>query len=175
MRIFGLSVVGALLVMITSAQVALAAPEIKVGFVDLQKALASTDAGKEAQKKCEAEVKKLQGKLDEKKGDFEKLQGSYQKQKESLSDKARQEKEEELVSKEKDLKRNFQDAQEMLRRKNAQLVGELVEKMRKVVDEYGRSESFTMILERSGQGVLFADSSIDVTDSIVKKFNEGSK
>ena len=175
MRIFGLSVLGALLAMISSTQVAIAVPDIKVGFVDLQKALAATDAGKDAQKKYEAEVKKLQGKLDEKKGDFEKLQGAYQKQKDSLSDKAKQEKEEELVSKEKELKRTFQDSQEMLRRKNAQLVGELVEKMRKVVDEYGRSQNFTMILERSGQGVLFADSSIDVTDQVVKKFNETTK
>lgn len=152
-----------------------AAPELKVGYVDMQKALASTDAGKEAQKKYEAEVKKLQAKLDDKKGDFEKLQGSYQKQKDSLSEKARAEKEEELMSHEKELKRTFQDSQEMLRRKNAQLVGELLEKMRKVVDTFGKAEGYTLILERGGQGLLFADSSIDVTDSIVKRFNSEAK
>lgn len=126
--------------------VAHAAPELKVGYVDMQKALAATDAGKDAQKKYEAEVKKLQAKLDDKKGDFEKLQGSYQKQKDSLSDKAKTEKEEELLAHEKELKRTFQDSQETLRRKNAQLVGELLEKMRKIVDEFGKNEGYTVIL-----------------------------
>ncbi len=157
--------------MVAFAAPAAAAPDMKVGFVDMQRALAATTAGKDAQKKYEAEVKKLQGKLDEKKGEFEKLRQAYQKQRDSLNEKAKQEKEEELLGREKELKRTFQDSQEALRRKNAQLVGELVEKMKKVVDEYGRAQGFTLILEKGGQGLLFADTKIDVTDDIVAKFD----
>jgi len=152
-----------------------ASPDIQVGFVDIQKALASSEAGKDAQKKYDAEVKKLQAKLDDKKSEFESLRQNYQKQKESLNEKARADKEEELLTREKDLKRQFQDSQESLRRKNGQLVGELVEKMKKVVDEYGKAQGYTVILEKSGQTVLFADSSIDVTDQIVKKFDQAAK
>lgn len=151
------------------------AADLKVGIVDIEKALSTSDLGKEAQKKYEVEVKKLQSKIDDKKGDYEKLQQAYGKQKNSLNDKARAEKEEELLSMEKELKRNFQDSQESLRRKNGQLVGELVEKLRKVVDEYGRSEHYTIILEKKGQTVLFADSSVEVTDEVVKLFNESTR
>ena len=152
-----------------------ATPDMKVGFVDIQKALASSDAGKDAQKRYDAEVKKLQAKLDDKKSEFEKLRQAYTKQKDSLNEKARAEKEEELMSREKELKRAFQDSQDSLRRKNAQLVGELVEKLRKIVDEYGKDEGFTLILEKGGQTVLFADAKIDVTDDIVKKFDSSTR
>jgi len=147
------------------------AADFKVAYVDMQKALASSSAGKDAQKKYEAEVKKLQAKLDDKKGEFEKLKSAYEKQKESLNDKAKQEKEEDLLSREKELKRTFQDSQEKLRRTNSQLVGELVEKLRKVVEEVGQAGGYTLILERGGQSVLFADSKIDITDSVVEKFD----
>jgi outer membrane protein len=177
MRIRRVFVLGALSLLLpfAAAGTASAAPEMRIGYVDIQKALSSSSAGKTAQKKYEEEVKRLQGKLDEKKSDFEKLQQSYQKQKDSLNEKARRDKEEELLSREKELKRTFQDSQEALRRKNAQLVGELVEKLKKVVDEFGKDEGYTVILEKGSQSVLYADGKIDVTDSIVRKFDSATK
>ena len=160
---------------LVTPSLSLAAPEMRIGFVDIQRALASSEAGKDAQKKYEAEVKKLQAKLDDKKNEFEKLRQAYQKQKESLNEKAREDKEEELMNREKELKRTLQDSQESLRRKNSQLVGELVGKLRKVVDEYGKAQNYTFILEKGGQAVLFADSSIDVTDEIVTRFDRPAK
>jgi outer membrane protein len=143
----------------------------KIGIVDLQKALAATDSGKEAQKQYEGEVKRLQSQLDGKKSEYEKMQQGYQKQKASLNDKARAEKEELLGNTEKELKRTFQDSQDTLRRKNAQLVGELVNKMRLVIEDYGKSNGYSVILDRSGQGILYNDQSVDLTDQIVKAFN----
>lgn len=154
---------------------ALAADNLRVGIVDLKKALESSQAGKEAQKKYEVEVKKAQVKLDDKKGEFEKLQASFSKQKDSLNEKARTEKQEQLLTLEKDLKRSFADSQDQLRRKNAQLVGELVEKLRKVVDEFGKKQGYTVILEKGGQSVLFADSSVDITEDVVERFDEATK
>ena len=165
----------ALLSLFAFTTVCSAAPELRVGYVDIQRALAASEAGKSAQKKYEDEVKRLQTNLDGLKSGFEKAQKDYVKQKESLNDKARSEKEEDLVSKKKDLERTFQDSQESLRRKNAQLVSGLVEKLKKVVDEYGKQQGFTVILEKGAQSVLYADSRIDITDSIVEKFDQANK
>ena len=168
--IVGIVFVASIFVALSFSQ-ALAAPDVKVGFVDIQRALSSSKAGAEAQKKYEAEVKKAQAKLDAKKDEFEKLQSEYEKQKESLSDKARAEREEKLLGLEKDLKRSFQDSQEGLRRENVKLLGELVKKIRKVVDGVGQEEGFTVILEKGGQTVLYADSQIDLTDRVIKDFD----
>lgn len=158
-----------------SVKVAHAADNIRVGIVDLKRALESSQAGKDAQKKYEVEVKKAQARLDDKKSEFEKLQQNFSKQRDSLNEKARTDKQEQLLAMERDLKRSFADSQESLRRRNAQLVGELVDKLRKVVDEFGKKEGFTVILEKGGQSVLFADSSIDITDEVVERFDRVTK
>lgn len=145
---------------------------LKIGYVDIQKALSSCSEGKDAQKKYEDEVGRLQEKLNAKKADFEKLQQNYHKQKSSLSDKARAEKEDELVSREKELKRTFQDSQETLRKRNSQLVGELMKKMRTVVEHYGKNNGYSLVLEKSSPMVLYADGSADITDEVIEKFDE---
>ena len=41
-----------------------------------------------------------------------------------------------------------------------------------MINQFGRDEAFTLIVERSTGGVAFAAESIDVTTAIVDKFNE---
>ena len=152
--------------------VAQAAPgDLRVGYVDMQKAITGSRAGQDAQKRYESQLKKSQGGIDSKKGDFERQRENFAKQKESLNPKALADKQEQLINLEKDLKRSFEDTQDQLRRENARLVGELVKKIRRVVDEVGKEEKFTLILEKSSQTVLFADSSIDITEKVIKRFD----
>lgn len=151
------------------------AADLKIASVDLQKVLSSSSAGKDAQKEFENDRKKLQEKINGKKSEWEKASQGYQKQKESLNEKARAEKEEQLVSQERELKRTFQDAEESLRRRNGQLVGSMMEKVKKIVDEYGKEQGYTFILEKNGQSVLYVDSAIDITETIVKKLDESTK
>lgn len=154
------------------AGTASAAPELKVGYVDLQRALSESDAGKAAEGKFQEEVKKARAGIDGKKKDYEALQESVKKQKDSLSAKALADKDEKLMAMEKDLKRAIQDGEDTLRRRNAQLVGELVKKLRSVVDQVGKDDGYTLVFEKGAQSaVLYADQSIDITDKVVKKFN----
>lgn len=145
---------------------------VKIAYVDLQKALSESEAGKTAEDKFQEEVKKARAGIDAKKKDYDALQESVKKQKDSLSAKALSEKEEKLTAMEKDLKRAIQDGEDSLRRKNAQLVGDLVKKLRAIVDQIGKDDGYTLIMEKGAQSpVLFADKEIDITDKVVKKFN----
>ena len=150
--------------------------ENKVAYVDLQRALSESDAGKTAEGKFQDEVKKARSGIDSKKKEYDTLQESVKKQKDSLSTKALAEKQEKLMSMEKDLKRTIQDGEDTLRRRNAQLVGELVKKLRTVVDQIGKDDGYTMIFEKGAQSpVLYADQGIDITEKVVKKFNAAAQ
>ena len=46
------------------------------------------------------------------------------------------------------------------------------EQLIRVINQFGRDEGFTLVIERSTGGVAFASESIDVTTAIVDKFNE---
>lgn len=145
--------------------------ELKLGYVDMQKALSSSRAGKAAQKDYETEVKKAQSDLDKKKSEFERMRSEFDKQRDSLSDSARAERAEKLRTMEKELKRNFKDTQEELQRKNMKLVGSMVKKLREVVEEVGQQEGFVVILEKSSQAVLYADNKIDITEKVIEEFD----
>lgn len=151
---------------------AAASDGLRVAFVDMQRALSESKAGSQAQEEYEKVVKDAQKELNSKKEDFERQQQKYAKQKDSLSQQARTERQEKLLSLERDLKRSFQDQQESLRRKNAQIVGGLVRELRKVVSSVGEKEGFTVILEKGSQAVLYADNSIDITDDVIKEFDK---
>lgn len=161
-----------MLVYLTPAQ---AAPQLKFAVVDLQKALASSNAGKKAQKQYEAEVKAAQAGLDDKKNELASMKKSLEKQRSSLNEKALAEKEEEIVSTERDLQRSFQDAKEKLQRKNGVLVNDLVRDMRAVVAEVGKDEGYTVVLEKNSPGVLYTEEELDITDNVVEKFNDKRK
>ncbi len=167
--LFSVALFGAAL---ASTPPAAAESEIKVAFVDLQKALAMSKAGKEAQTSYQGEVKKAQSGIDKKKQVFEKRKESFQKQRDNLNERARVEKEEELLQLKKDIEREFKDSQQKLQRKNAIMVGELIKKIREAVASVGKEKSLTMIFEKSSQSVLYADRSIDITDEVVARFDK---
>jgi len=168
---FSLSLVVAFVGILLLAGSSSASPDLKVGYVDMQKALTSSRAGSDAQKKYEDEVKKSQAKIDVQKKEFEAQKAEFSKQRDSLSEKARADREEKLISMEKELRRTFQDAQDGLRRSNGELVGQLVKKLRGVVEKIGKQDGFTVILERGGQSVLYADNQNDLTERVIKEFD----
>ena len=148
------------------------AEEIRVGYVDMQRAIDESRVGRQAKKEFEEEYGKTKTVLEQKKQEFENLKGAFAKQHDSLNEQARREKQEKLISMEKDLKRSFQDSEDMLRRKNSALLSELVKQLRDVVADYGREQGFTLILEKGAAPVLFADNRIDVTGDVVKLFDQ---
>jgi outer membrane protein len=144
---------------------------LKIVYVDLQKALEMTKEGQKVQKQFKTEVDDEQKRIDKKKAEFEKLKEDLDKQRLTLNETALQDKEEELLVAERELKRSFQDSQERLRRKNASLVGELVQRMRTLVETLGKEEGYSYIMERNAQGIVYADSELDITETLVKKFD----
>lgn len=145
---------------------------LKIGFVDLERALAESEPGEKAQAEYEKEVKSATSKIKAKRDDLDKLKDRFNSQKDSLNDDAYSRKKEELISQQKDFERSYKDSQEALQRRNAQIVGELVKNIRTVVQEIGKAEGYTVILEGSEQTVLFMDKAVDITGLVVDRFND---
>lgn len=150
----------------------MALPEVKIGYVDLEKAISSSKAGASAKKEMEIEFKKIQDALEKQKNEVTELQGKYDKQSKSLNKEAREKKMEELLSMEKGLQRSVQDSKEALKRKEAKLIEGLVEQLREVIKDLGEDDEYTIILERRPDAVLYADKSIDITEEVISRFNK---
>lgn len=148
------------------------AEEIKIGSIDLIRALNDSDAGKKAKSDLELLIKTKQAALDEKGKAFEKMKGDIEKQSSALSAEARKAKEEELEKMARDYQRLVADSQSEIKKKEGEFTNEIIKDMRAIIEKIGASEGYTIILEGSDGQILFKKKEIDLTDVVIKKHNE---
>ena len=94
---------------------------IKLGYVDMQKALNTCEAGKEAKKVITEEVEKVQNAFLAKQKDVEKIKEDLERRGSVLSEPVRREKEKDYQTKLRDLQRIQRDSEEDIRRKDREL------------------------------------------------------
>lgn len=151
------------------------AAEIKIGYVDLQKALNNCEAGKTAKEKIGQKVKEYETQIDQKQKDLKKLKEDLDKQALLLAEDTRASKERDYQQKLKDLQRFTKDIQEELQQKDADLTKQIIEDLAKTINEFGAREGYSFILEKTESAVLYADASADLTDKIIKAFDASRK
>jgi outer membrane protein len=150
------------------------AADLKLGYIDMQRALSGSEAGKEAKEQLASKVKKYQDEINVKQDELKKLKEDLEKQVAVLSDTARTAKEKEYQNKLKDFQRFTKDAQEELQGKDEELTRKILEGMEKVIQEYGRQQGYTFIFVKN-EGMLFVSEKADVTEDVLKLYNANRK
>lgn len=150
------------------------AADVKLGYIDMQRALNGSEAGKEAKEQLAAKVKKYQDEINVKQDDLKKLKDELEKQGMLLSESARASKEKDYQNKLKDFQRFTKDAQDELQGKDEEFTRKILEGMEKVIQEYGRKNGFTFIFVKN-ESMLFVDDKTDLTEEVLKLFNANRK
>lgn len=144
----------------------------KIGIVDLDQAVGATDEGKAARDELERKKREAELELQPMIERYQQLTDEYQKKRVVLSPEKLREMELDIAELQSRLELKQSEVQSRLRVDFERLVGPLREKLAKVVAEVGREEGFSLILMRSMPGIMYAKEAMDVTDLIIKKFNE---
>jgi outer membrane protein len=170
-------IITGLTVLLTMALAAgICSAEAKFGYVDVQKALNLSEAGKEAKEQLSGKVKRYQDEINTKQEELKKLKDDLERQGVILSESKKAEKEKEYSAKLKDFQRFTKDAQDELQGRDEELTKKILESFEKVVQEYGRKNGFTLIFARTGsEGIIYFDDKIDLTELLVKQFNGSRK
>lgn len=153
-----------------AAATAMAAEGMKIGYIDLQRALVESDAGKKAKVDLDAVEKSKKAVIDEKVKSINKIEEELGKQSSVLSPEARKVREEELERLQRDFQRLVADARAELQKKEQELTDAILKDMSDIVDVYGKEEGYTIIIR--SEVILHAKKELDITDVIIKKFNE---
>lgn len=148
--------------------------DLKLGYIDMQRALNASEAGKEAKEQLAARVKKYQEEINTKQEDIKKLKDELEKQGMLLSESARAAKEKDYQQRLKEFQRFTKDAQDELQAKDEEFTRKILESMEKVIQEFGRNSGYTFIFVRN-EGMLFADEKADVTEEVLKLLNASRK
>ena len=145
---------------------------VKIGYVDLVKSLNESEAGKKAKTDLEFLIKTKQTTIDEKGKAIEKAKADLEKQSSVLSPDARKAKEEEMERMLRDYQRLVADSQNEVKKKEGELTNDILKDLRTIVQKIGEDEGYTLILESAEGQILYAKKEADLTEVVIKKFNE---
>lgn len=146
---------------------------IKIGFIDIQRVIAESQAGKQARGRFQAQVKKAEADIMKERQDIERMKSELDKKGPLLRDEERRNLEADLQKRSVNLQRSMADHQQELQAKNNQMMSEILKELEKIVNEVGKAEKFTLILERSQ--ILYSDQGIDITSKVIETYNSRMK
>jgi outer membrane protein len=152
--------------MVTADAAAPATPA-KIGFVDLERTLLETPAGKRASTKFEQSLKGKQAELDRKRKDLEKFKAEFEKQRSMLKPDVIAKREQEFNEKTMELQSYFMKLQNDLATERAQLIQEVLKQAGPVIKQVAQEQGFTLIVDRAA--VIWASDALDITAEINKR------
>ena len=155
--------------------VAQAPPPVKIAFVDVQRVLARSAAGVTAREQLEREKAAMQKQVDGQRIDAEKLRDELEKKGQLLSADSRREKQETLERKVRDVRRLVDDLQKELQKKEQEILARVLNDISGVVQKIGKEKGYTMIVERRGASVVWGAPEADVTEEVVRAFDDETK
>lgn len=143
----------------------------KIGVVDFQKILSTSDAGKSAQSEINKQGKKMEAGLKEKGDEIEEIKKKLERESLVMSKESRSEREREIRIKINDfkaLKKRFANDFKLLEKK---LVNQIQKDIFKIVEEIGKKEGYLLVIEKREGGVLYFPNTIDITDKLIHQYN----
>lgn len=170
----GLVSVALVFAMSSSSNAARAAEEMKIGLVDMQKALQTVDAGKKAKAQLEKDVEAKKKEFQSEESAIKKMGEEFKKQSLVMNDEARAKKQGELQERIMKLQEKGAKTEQELRRKEAELTQPILSRLRNVINEVAKQKGYHMVLEKNDNTVLFSQEKDDLTADVISSFNKKS-
>jgi outer membrane protein len=162
-----------LVLLAVTSTFALAQDKVKIGFIDIQRAISESTAGKRAKERFQVQVKKAEADLLKEKAELERLKTDLDKKGQLMKEDERRNLEADLQRRYVNYQRSAGDYQQELRQKEGEMMSDILKELEGIVNEVGKSEKFLLILERSQ--ILYSDQGIDLTNKVIELYNSRTK
>jgi len=163
---------GLAVLLLLAAGPAFSADPVKIGVVDLQKILETSNSGKAAQNELKAQRDKMQADMKQRGNEIQEIESRMQREAMVMSKETREEKEREHRIKVSDfqaLQRKYQgDLQEIERK----LMGRLQTEITSLVSDIAKKEGYLLVI--SNIGVIYSLPSTDITERLIQELNAKS-
>jgi outer membrane protein len=159
---------GVVLLLFTASAIT-AHAEVKLAYVDIQRALNECNAGKNARATIRAEAESVQAKLKREQAQVQALKDELDKKGMLMAPDQRQHLADQLTRKMRDFRDDVQNARAELRQKDNELTGAIVSDLATVVGELGEKNGYTMVLEKNG--LLWGLPSADITEQVIRTYD----
>ncbi len=144
----------------------------RIAYIDVQRVLARSAAGVAAREQLEREKATMQKEMDTKRQELDKLREELEKKGPLLTPDVRRDKQEQFERKRRDAARTMDDFQKELEKKEALLLQKVLQDVSGVIERIGKEKGYYLIVEKRGAGVIYAAPEADLTDEIIRAFDQ---
>jgi outer membrane protein len=163
---------GLAVLLLLAGRPAFSADPVKIGVVDLQKILETSNSGKAAQNELKVQRDKMQADMKQRGNEIQEIESRMQREAMVMSRETREEKEREHRIKVSDfqaLQRKYQsDLQEVERK----LMGKLQTEITSLVSDIAKKDGYLLVI--SNIGVIYSLPSVDITERLIQELNAKS-
>jgi outer membrane protein len=149
------------------------AADIKLGYVNLQKALSESAAGQAAKTKMEGEIADIEDQVKQRQEDLQALQDSLKKQMGMLSAEAKEEKQIEFEQRVRDYQRYVKDKQDEMKAREERYTQQILRDLGQQVVTLSEEEGVSMMMEMSQ--LVYAAPELDYTDKLIEMYDKEYK
>ncbi len=143
--------------------------EVKLAYVDIQRALNECQAGKKARTSIRADAERAQAKLQKEQAAVQALKDELDKKGMLMPPDQRQNLEDELGRKMRGFQDDVKNERDELRQKDNEVTGAIVRDLATVVRQLGEKNGYTMVMEKNG--LLWGIPSADITDEVIRAYD----
>jgi outer membrane protein len=150
------------------------APPSKVGIIHIQNSLVSTADGQKAVADLQSRFEPTSKRLESMRDEIAALQAELSKGSNTMSDDRRRQLARDIDQRTRTLNRATEDAQAEFQQEQEKILQNLGQRMMAVINKYANDNGYTLILDVSSPQtpVLFAANGIDITQDIIKLYDE---
>ncbi len=160
--------IGGLLLALMAASPA-PAEVMKIAYIDVQRVLGESNAGKKARSEFRAEIDRLQRKLERQQKEVQSLKDELEKKGMLMKDDERRNLQDEYARKLRDFERAYKDDKDELEKKDNEVTGLIVRDIARVIRQLGEERGYTLVMEKGS--ILWGAPSIDITDEVIRTYN----
>lgn len=147
------------------------AEEMKIGTIDMQRAIQTSETGKKAKSELEQAFNKKKKELQAEEANLKKLQEEFQKKQSALSDSAKKEQQTKLQEKFMKYQELLQKSQAEIQKKEQEMSEPIIRKIREKVADIAKKKGYSLILEKNENVVLYSQDKDDITEEVMKAIN----
>ena len=145
---------------------------VKVGVVDIDQAISSTDEGKAAREELARKQREAETRLQPLIERYQESEEDLKAKKFVLSDDALYQKQLDLAEMRNQIQNKLKELEGQLQVDQTRLEGPLKKKLMDIISDAGKGAGFSVILQRGAPGILYTREALDITDLIIEKYNQ---
>ena len=156
------------------APAAFSADAVKIGVIDFERIMKESSAGKMNQKALNTKGTELKNKLEKEKQQLDAISQSFEKEALVLSEEKKRERERDFRNQVEDFRIKQQDYANELKNLEIKMINDMQKAVYDIANELGEKEKYTIIIEKKNAGVIYITEPVDITDIVIKKYNDAT-